>query len=269
MCSMSNESMPVLLNIEGLVATLTLNNPPRNTMNAEMLDCFVEQLQRVQSEPSVRALVVCSEGRHFCAGAELHGGLPGRSQALGGPVGTADQLRDVYRPFLELLQVPIPTVAVVQGGAVGGGLGLALACDFRVVSPDTRFLAPFAKLGIHPGMGLIHLLLVLIGPSRAMEMLLMGQEVRGQQAVEWGLANRCVDPVTLRAEAHEMARTLAAQAPAVVRWSKRAIHRAIAMDPNTAADVEALAQALTFQSQDAQEGMKAFFEKRAPDFTGS
>ncbi len=262
----TNES--VLLVVEQSVATITLNQPPRNTMTLSLLDSFAARLEDVRQDTAVRALVVRSHGRHFCAGAELQGGMPGRREALGGVQGTADQLRAVYKPFLNLLRLPIPTVASVQGGAVGGGLGLAVACDFRIVSPSTKFLAPFSQLGIHPGMGLTHLLPRLIGPSRAMEMLIRGRGVRGEEAVHWGLASQCVEESSLFETATSWAKDLAEKAPAVVRWTKQCVHQSVGMDPTLAADREALAQALTFQSHDAAEGLAAFLEKRNPSFTG-
>ena len=260
---------PVLLSVEGAVATLSLNRPPRNTMTREVMACFAERLEEVRSTPAARVLIVTSVGKHFCAGAELGADIPGEAPALGGPPGTADRLREVYAPFLALMDLPIPTIAAVGGAAVGGGLGLALACDFRVVCPETRFMAPFVRLGIHPGMALTYLLPSIVGAARAMEMLLTGDEVRGELALSWGLANRCVPEPDLLDEAYSLAAQIAAGAPAVVRWTKRAVHRAIGLDPRAAADVEAMAQALTFGTKDAEEGMRAFLEKRVPEFTGS
>lgn len=263
-----NATPPVLLTFDGHVATLRLNRAPRNTMTPQLMAAFLEAVEGIRRHPEARAVLVCSEGRHFCAGAELTAGLPGEVQALGGLPGTADRLRQVYAPFLALLELPIPTVAAISGAAVGGGLGLALSCDLRVVSPETRLLAPFARLGIHPGMGLTHLLPTLVGLPRATEMLMLGREVRGEEALAWGLANRCVPADELETAALELVRGLAAGAPAVVRWTKRALQRAVALDPSEAAEREALAQALTFASKDSKEGMSAFFEKRVPDFTG-
>jgi len=265
---MNDTTAPVLLEVDGHVGTLSLNRPPRNTMTPELMGAFMDRLAEVRSTPEIRALIVTSVDGHFCAGAELKGGMPGSAQALGGAPGTADRLRQVYAPFLALLDLPIPTVAAVRKAAVGGGLGLAVARDFRVVTPKTRMLAPFVKLGLHPGMALTHLLPQLVGMPRAMEMLMLGEEIRGERALQWGLAHRCVPAEQLAEEARGLADRLAAGAPAVTRWTKRAIHRAVELDPRSAADLEALAQALTFLSDDAREGMQAFFEKRPPAFKG-
>jgi enoyl-CoA hydratase/carnithine racemase len=257
------------------VALLRLNRPPRNVMSPELLDAFSRTLARATADPTVRALVITGgslepgRGQHFCAGADLGtDALPGVAQPLGGAPGSAEQLRDVYAPFLGLLDVAIPTVAAVNGAAVGGGFGLACVCDFRVATPESRFKAPFATLGVHPGMALTSLLPALVGLPRAMELLLLAEEVSGLKALEWGLVHRCVPASELEAEAITLASRLAAAAPAVVRWTKRAVHRAISFDPKAAADVEALAQALTFLGSDAAEGIAAFRERRAPRFEG-
>jgi enoyl-CoA hydratase/carnithine racemase len=265
----TENTSPILMYIDGNVGVLRLNRPPRNTMTPELMQCFVDRLDEVSKRPEVRALVITSVGRHFCAGAELGATMPGDDSALSGVVGMADRLREVYRPFLALMDLPIPSVAAVNGAAVGGGLGLALSCDFRVVSAKSRMMAPFVRLGIHPGMGLTHLLPALIGVPRAMEMLLTGCEVHGEQALQWGMANRCVDEDVVEEEAILFAHVLAGGAPAVVRWTRRAVHRNALLDPGHAADMEALAQALTFQTDDMKEGMRAFFEKRSPNFSGS
>lgn len=259
---------PIWLDVEGPVAALWLNRPQRNTMTVELMSGFMDCMNTVRSNPSIRALMIASTEGHFCAGAELTRGLPGEVQALGGPPGTAVRLRAVYQPFLSVLDLPIPTVAAVRKAAVGGGFGLAVACDFRVVSPSTRFLAPFAKLGINPGMALTHLLPTLIGMPRAMEMLMLGRDVRGEEAHAWGLATSCVPETDLLETAATLTRQLADSAPAVMRFTKSAVHRGAGLDAHRAADLEALAQALTFGSQDADEGMQAFLEKRKPRFTG-
>jgi enoyl-CoA hydratase/carnithine racemase len=233
------------------------------------MERFIERIDEVKEDPELRSLIITSHGKHFCAGAELSGGTVGSPSSVGGPAGIANRLRHIYTPFLALLDLPIPTVAAVNGAAVGGGLGLALVCDFRIVTPRSRMMAPFAKLGFHPGMALTYLLPRLVGLPRAMEMLLCGSDVFGEQALQWGLANRCVAEESLMEEAAVFAGQLAAGSPAVVQWTKRSIHRAIELDARAAADVESLAQALTISSDDAKEGLRAFLEKRNPEFTGS
>lgn len=260
-----NEQPSILLDVTERVATISLNRPPRNTMTLPLMEGFLDRLEEVRRNPDVRALVITSVEGHFCAGAEL-GTLPGKDPGAGGPQGVAERLRALYEPFLKVLELPIPTVAAVRGAAVGGGFGLALACDLRVVTPRSQFKAPFARLGLHPGMALTHTLPVLIGMPRAMELLLLGRSVRGEEAERWGMANRCVPEEELEATAQGLARELALASPFVAKWTKKWVQRGAGLDPRRAADTEALAQALTAMSADAAEGLQAFFDKRDPVF---
>ncbi len=251
------------------VAVIRANQPPRNAMTPELMAAFAGALSEVRADPTLRALVIAANGDHFCAGADLSSNeLPGVPQVLRGPPGDAERLAAVYAAFLSLVDLPIPTVAAVQGGAVGGGFGLACACDFRVVTGDTRFSAPFARLGIAPGMGLTEFLPRLLGIPRAKAMLLLGDALNGEDAAASGFAYRCVPRENLDTAAIELAERLATNAPAVVRWTKAAIHRAIALDVRATSQNEALAQALTFLADDAREGVAAFRERRPPKFTG-
>lgn len=258
----------VTLTRQGDIAWMRLNQPPRNTMTPELMSAFARRIEELKSWSNIRVLVVASVGRHFCAGAELTKDTHGADAGLGGPPGDAERLRGLYVPFLSLTELNIPSVAVVQGAAVGGGLGLACACDFRIVAPCTRFAAPFVRLGIHPGMALTYYLPALVGLPRALDMLLIGREVLGEEALDWGLANRCVARDRLESAGQMFAEALAAGSPAVVQWSRRAIYRAVQHNPHGAADIESLAQALTFLSKDAVEGVQAFREKRLPEFQG-
>lgn len=251
------------------VAVLRFNRPPRNVMSPDLMAGVTEAIATVRADPDIRALVLTGTGEHFCAGADLGSDeLPGVPMTLGGPPGAAERLRAVYAAFLALVDLPLPTVAAVNGAAVGGGLGLAAVCDFRICTPESRFLAPFVKLGVHPGMALTETLPALVGLARAKAMLMLGDAVSGRDAEAWGLAYRCVPAADLLSESITLADRLAAGAPAVVRWTKAAIHRAIGLDVHRTADTEALAQALTFGAADADEGLAAFREKRPPNFRG-
>src|ERR1700723_2074315 len=162
----------------GHVAVVEMHRPPSNFFDEALLAALAEALRALDEDPAVRSVVLCSEGRHFCAGAQLDGGI------------TADGIRRLYRQALALFMVRKPIVAAVQGAAVGGGLGLALAAGFRVAAAGSRFVANFARLGFHQGFGLSVTLPAAVGRQRALELLLTGRAVPGTEAMQIGLCDR-------------------------------------------------------------------------------
>jgi enoyl-CoA hydratase/carnithine racemase len=250
------------------VAILTLDQPERrNAMTAALLRDFAAAAAEVRADRAARVLVVTGTGKHFCSGADFRDAPAARDDL---PPGLAfrERARETYGAFLGLLDLEIPTVAAVNGAAIGGGLGLALLCDLRVVAEDARLGATFAALGFHPGMAITYLLPRLVGLPRAAELLFTGRVIDGTEAARLGLANRAVPSPELLDAALGLAREIAAAAPLAVRLMKRALYRAIAFDPRPAAEYEAMAQALTLESADAAEGIRALLEKRPPVFRG-
>ena len=158
----------------GYVAVVEMHRPPNNFFDEELLASLADALQGLDGDPNVRSVVLCSEGKHFCAGAQLNGM-------------TAGAIRRVYRQAFRLFTARCPVIAAVQGAAVCGGLGLALAADFRVAAPQSRFAANFARLGFHQGFGLSVTLPALVGQHRALELLLTGRDVSGSEALQIGL----------------------------------------------------------------------------------
>jgi enoyl-CoA hydratase/carnithine racemase len=171
-----------------------------------------------------------------------------------------------YRTFLDVRDLAVPTIAAVNGPAIGAGLNLALVCDLRIAGASARFGATFVRLGIHPGGGATYMLTRLLGPARAAEMLLSGEIVDAARALELGLVNRLVEDSELAASAAALAATIAGNAPRAVRATKRALRIALDADMATMLEVEGLAQAATQESADAGEGWAAFRERRAPRF---
>ena len=173
----------------GHVAVVEMHRPPNNFFDETLLCELAEALLALNDDREVRSVVMCSEGKHFCAGAQLSGM-------------TAEGIRRVYRQALRLFTARRPVVAAVQGAAVGGGLGLALAADFRVAVPESRFAANFARLGFHQGFGLSVTLPALVGQQRALELLLTGRDVSGSEALEIGLCDRLTPFRPARSGAH-------------------------------------------------------------------
>jgi enoyl-CoA hydratase len=224
------------------VAVVTLNDPDRrNMLSAPMVDGIVEAFDRIESaaDPVVGAVVVTGAGRAFCAGADL-GGLAQASSAAApddpSPLdGQGRSLGAIYEGFLRVARCPLPTVAAVNGPAVGAGMNLAMACDVRVVGERGRFECRFSELGLHPGGGHTWLLSRLVGPEAAAAMVLFGEVLPGDEAVARGLAWQSVPDDELRGAAVALAARAAACPPALMRRIKQSLGRAAAAAGHEAA----------------------------------
>ena len=226
------------------IARIELDRPDRgNAMSRELLARFAEAIAQVRADARVRVVVIRGNGKHFCTGADLRDGIPSMvSEAAGDPHALRRALRAVYTPFLSVLEVEVPTIASIQGSAIGGGLGLALACDLRIVADDAKLHANFARLGIPPGMAISYLLPRLVGPERAAAMLFTGAPAIGRDAPAMGLAWRSVPLDALATETDTLAASIAEGAPEVARIMKRSLRADIGA-VHRAADEESLAQA--------------------------
>ena len=247
------------------IARLDLDRPDRgNSMSRELLTAFSDAIAKVRADARVRVLVIRGRGKHFCTGADL---ADSPTMASKGPVELRRALRAIYDPFLSVLDVEVPTLASIHGAAIGGGFGLALACDMRIVADDAKLQANFARIGIHPGMAITYLLPRLVGFERAASMLYTGLPVAGRDAPAMGLALRSVPADALEAETNALAQSIADGAPEVIRLTKRTLRPDVGA-VRRAADEEAIAQAFCAGLDDAREGILAFAEKRAPRFKG-
>jgi enoyl-CoA hydratase len=244
----------VRLESEGGRRVLTLDDPDRrNSIDAAMRQDLADAVATVAADPEARALVVTGAGSAFCAGADLPAifGDPDR------PV--ADIRRDlhrVYDSFLRIMALPIPTVAAVQGPAVGAGLNLAMSCDLRVAGPRARFSATFTSIGLHPGGGCTWFLVQAMGPQRAMALLLDGGTVQGPDAVAAGLALAVEDDPLAAALA--LADRYAALEPDLVRDVKTAVQSATRGDFPATLELESWAQASSAKGPRLQEFVARF-----------
>ncbi len=167
-----------------------------------------------------------------------------------------------------MIDIEVPTIAALNGHAIGGGLGLALVCDIRVASREARYGANFARLGFHSGMAVSYLLPRYVGLPNALDLLLSARILSGTEAAEIGLVHCAVEPEAVLEEALRRARAIAGCAPRAVRLLKQSIYRSVGFDPRPAAEWEAFAQSETLAGEDAREGIRALLEKREPDFKG-
>ena len=248
------------------VALVTLDLPERrNMMSAEMTGSWGRAMADLRADASVRAVVVTGTGSAFCSGGDLSwiGGEPDA-----GVPALRDRMLAFYRTWLSVRDLEVPTVAAVNGAAVGAGLAVALACDLRYVAEDARLGAPFTALGMHPGMATTWLLPQVAGLAVARDLLLTGRMVTGAEAVGLGLAGRAVPAGQVLGTALEAAAAVAATAPVASRLTKRALAGGGPQTFEAAVEWEGLAQAVTLASADLQEGLAAAREKRPPRFTG-
>jgi len=257
----------VLYAVDAGVATVTLNRPEnRNSMTPDVLAGLAGAVARARADAAVRCVVITGNGKSFCAGADFKS--RGRAEDSEAYTAAHERAYATYEPFLSILDVEVPTIAAMQGHAIGGGLGLAVVCDLRVANREARYGANFVRLGLHPGMATTWLLPRLMGVPRAVEFLLTGRIVSGEEAAQAGLVHYAVDGGDVLERALELAREVASAAPLAVRWTKRSIYEGLQWDPRTAARREAHVQSRTFETEDSKEGVKALLEKRAPNFRG-
>jgi 2-(1,2-epoxy-1,2-dihydrophenyl)acetyl-CoA isomerase len=255
------------------VARLVLDRPEaKNALTPEMRDDIVSRVREARSDPAVRALLITGVGDAFCAGMDLRQSTVAGSGGAGfNPRTTSEALRNGVQAFIrELWELDKPTVAAVNGTAVGPGAHLALACDFVLVCDQTRFVWSFARWGLVVDAGGAYLLPRLVGLPRARAMVLLGEGAKGAEAVTLGLAYRCLPSVEdLDREAGELAGRLAAGPVRSLGLSKQLLNSTFETALPASLDREAHAQAMAAVSAEMAEGMAAFAEKRAPDFRGA
>jgi enoyl-CoA hydratase len=205
------------------VCVLTLDDPERrNALGDALVEQIVGTMGELAEDGSVGAVVVTGAGSVFCSGADV-GNLVKLTEAEGGD---AREVRSIYDGFLVFRDSPLPTIAAVNGAAVGAGFNLALACDVRVVTPDARFDTRFATIGLHPGGGHVWMLERLGGPQTAAAMVAFGERVSGERAVDLGIAWRCVEPDALLDTAVEMAARAASVPRALMAKVKATLQEA-------------------------------------------
>ena len=255
----------LLVERTGALATITLNRPEaRNAIDMTMRQELATALDEVEGDAAARVLILTGAGGHFCAGGDVKSMRARRSTAAEGRA----RVELLNRMVLRLVDFPRPTIAMVDGVAVGAGTNLALCCDLVIASDRARFGELFNKIGLVPDGGGTWLLPRLVGMARAKELVYTGDIFDAAEAARLGLVNRVVPAAELERETRALAEKIAAGPPAAQRLAKHMLNRAATTDLAAALDLEAYSQGLSITSDDHQEGLAAFFEKRAPRFTG-
>lgn len=267
---MTEQDFGVRLSVAEGVATITLDDPAsRNAMTPAMGESMARCVARLRDDSDVRVVILTGAGKSFSSGGDLSmlardAGLPVEGEAPsmeGSP-------RDFYARFLSLRSLPMPTIAAINGAAIGAGLCIALACDLRIASTAARMGLTFSRLGIHPGMGATYFLPRLVGTARACDLLFTGRLFDAAEAERIGLVQRVAPAEELEAAARAWAAEIAAAGPVAVRLMKRAIYRGSHHTLDEMLEFESLQQSFTFGTADAREGVSAVMEKRTPQFRG-
>jgi 2-(1,2-epoxy-1,2-dihydrophenyl)acetyl-CoA isomerase len=260
----------VIWDVEDGVGRITLNRP--DTLNAwneqfgvDLRDVVTKDAQ----DDSVRALLITGAGRAFSSGADLKASGAGELDDDGLP-NVRKRLTELYHPILVgIRELPKPVIAAVNGPAVGIGASLSFACDLIVAASNAYFNLAFVNIGLMPDGGSTAFVPAAVGKARAFEMALLGERIPAQQALDWGLINRVVEPESLSKEALELAQRLAGGPTQSYAGSKRALNRMLYGDLNAQLELEADIQHKLFRTKDVTEGVSAFVEKRQPSFKGS
>jgi len=258
----SPEFETILWKQDGPILTVTLNRPERlNAFNADMFADLGRAVETVPENKDIRVVVFTGAGRAFCSGADLTGVADYHSDAEGDTL--AEGIRQAQSVFDKVEALPQTTIAAINGHAVGAGLQLGLACDFRIAALGAKLGLSDVKIGIIPALGATTRLPRLIGLAKTKELILKGDLVSSEEAFEIGLVNELFEKDAFEGAVKELAEKLASRAPLAMTAAKRLLNSGASLDE------VASAQSRLIKSADAMEGISAFFEKRTPDFKGS
>ncbi len=257
---------PILVEKRAGYRVITLNRPDRlNAFNEAMHDALRASLEQAEADENCRALMITGNGRGFCTGQDLNDRLakPGETVVLGGT------LEAHYNPLVRKLRsLPFPVVAAVNGVAAGAGCNIALACDIVLAGRSASFVQAFARVGLIPDSGGTWILPRLIGDARARGLALLAEPLPAEKAESWGLIWKCVDDAALAAEAQKLCEHFAVAPTQGLALIKRALNASASNDLNAQLDLERDLQREASLNPDYAEGVRAFMEKRKPNFTG-
>jgi enoyl-CoA hydratase/carnithine racemase len=245
---------------EGPVGVVEIRRPPHNFFDNALINQIADAFEAFDRDANIRAYVLCSQGKSFCAGADFQNRPSTGSAGEGG--------KHLYKEATRLFRARKPSVAAVQGPAIGGGLGLALMTDFRVTCTEGRFSANFTRLGFHPGFSLTFTLPRLVGQQKANLMFYTGRRVGGEEAYAWGMADVLVPLAEVRKAAIGLAKEIADSAPLAVLSTRETMRRGFADAAEIATERELVEQDWLRKTEDFKEGVKSYAEKRVGNWKG-
>ncbi len=264
---MRTDFQHLLIEQDSGVLTITMNRPEvLNAFNDTLLADLTEAVEAAAQDEAVRCVVLTGAGRAFGSGQDLHSLVEGRSS---GAVGTASEhLQKYHRVVLAIRNMPKPVIAAVRGVAAGISCNIALACDMRIAADDARFIEAFARIGLVPDGGGGYFLPHLVGVGKAMELSMLADEVRGPEAERIGLVNKCVPLEEFEAATRSLAQRLAKGPTRAYALIKKLIYTSAESDLQTSLRLEGELQDIAFETEDHQNAVVAFFQKRPPEYKG-
>jgi 2-(1,2-epoxy-1,2-dihydrophenyl)acetyl-CoA isomerase len=264
---LSSSTESVLLKKENGVAWITLNRPEvLNACDIPTLKKLAAVLKEVEADRTIRCVVITGNGRAFCAGADLQAI---RQRQESAKISLLEDLVEGFNPVAsKIFNMDKPVIAMVNGVAAGAGMGIAFACDLRIMSETAKFREAFAGVGLVPDTGATYTMPRLLGLTKAMELAFSGEGIDAKEAEKLGIVTKVVAPSALETETRALAEKLAS-GPRGLGLAKRAVHRALTLDFDQALEYEAQLQAVAGASADHEEGIRAFMDKRKANFTGN
>jgi enoyl-CoA hydratase/carnithine racemase len=254
----------IAVELSRMIGTVEIRRPPNNFFDVALINGIADSFEALDRDPDCRAIVLASQGKAFCAGADLQS-RPDQAQAIASASPTGKHL---YKEAVRLFRTRKPIIAAVHGPAIGGGLGLACMADFRVTCSEARFSANFTRLGFHPGFGLTATLPRLVGGQQAALLFYTSRRISGDEAVRIGLADLLVPLEQVRSAAQALALEIAQSAPLAVLSTRETMRRGLADAVEAATERELIEQEWLRRTEDFQEGVRATAERRPGHFQG-
>ena len=256
----------ILLEQKGGIATITMNQPDRrNALSLEMATDIESALKEIAADPEAKVIVLTGGGKAFCSGGDVKSMAEGMDKPM---VESRGQIIDYYRTALAILGAEVPTIASINGHAIGAGLTLAMACDMRIVAEEAKIGATFLQIGLHPGMGTTYFLPRIVGTAKACELIFTAKTIEVREAERIGLVNMVVPSEQLAEETEKLAGAIAAGPSLAMRMAKKSIYFGAKSDLESTLERESFAQSACIQTEDLKEGIAAFIQKRKPEFKG-
>ena len=249
----------ITVEIDGNIAFVKINRPPNNFFDYLLIQQIADAYEEIDSIPECRIIILSSEGKNFCAGANF-----GQDEDM---LDKSVPYAKLYAQAVRLFKTKKPVIAVIQGAAIGGGLGLALSADFRIASPEARFSANFAKLGFHPGFGSSVTLPRVVGRQMAMDMLFTARRVNGEEAFSIGLADKLTQKENLMKEAINFAEEISSSAPMAVESIRSTLRGNLAQQVEEIVDWELSEQVRLQKTEDFKAGIEASLKRELPKFS--